>query len=679
MNYLVNEKSAYLRAHAHQPVLWYPWGEEAFQKAWNENKPIIISIGYQACHWCHVMARECFEDPEVARVMNKYFVCIKVDREERPDVDQLYMDAVLLTGRPGGWPLNCFTLPDGRPFYGVTYLPKARWLELVRRIGQLYESSPEEVRQMASQLAQAMQQLDQSLLEAIPDKPQAIELPWGEIIRLILRDVDWIWGGDWSDQKFPMMPRWLLSLRLGQIAEVPELLKATYLTLDKMAEGALFDVVEGGFMRYTTDRQWRIPHFEKMLYDNGLLLVLYSEAYRINPKPLYQQVIRRTAWFLLEKMRMPNGLFAASFSAESEDGQEGIYYSWTLEELTQLIPEAELQALFFKAHDIRAEGNWELARNLLYRAHSNAELAKETGLSEEEIQAKLEAIYERLRKARAKKPAPFRDDAAIISWNAYAIWGLIEAYKALGEASYLSAAYTAAHTLMPKSNDLHRLQKEDTWYGEAFAEDYAALALALIHLYTASGNETYLEKAKALTDRGIELFYDSKEKVFCFTHQNTRGFTVRRRDIFDTSTPSSNALFAEVLSLLRRYYLHEPYANMLELMLARLRQQMSRNPILTAYAILVALREGFSPLSVVYRGADISPFWRLYHLRVGTVGFLRTSDTRIPFLANYVHYPEERWCLCLGEAACRLPVTSVEALAQLIAEEEKNLPKPAKD
>ncbi len=678
MNYLVHEKSAYLKAHAHQPVLWYPWGEEAFQKAWNENKPIIISIGYQACHWCHVMARECFEDPEVARVMNKYFVCIKVDREERPDVDQLYMDAVLLTGRPGGWPLNCFALPDARPFYGVTYLPKARWLELVRRIGQLYENNPGEVRQMASQLAQAMQQVDQSLLEAIPDKPRMVELPWGNIIKLILRDVDWIWGGDWSDQKFPMVPRWLLSLRLGQVAGVPELRRATYLTLDKMAEGAIFDVVEGGFMRYATDRPWRVPHFEKMLYDNGLLLVLYSEAYRSNPKPLYERVIRLTARFLIEKMRMPNGLFAASFSAESE-GQEGLYYSWTLQELIELIPEPDLQALFCKAHGICAEGNWQLGRNLLYRAYSDAELATETGLSEEAIRTQLETVYERLRQARTHKVAPFRDDAAIISWNAYAIWGIIEAYKALNDMSYLSAAYAAAHALMPKSDDLNRVQKEEVWYGEAFAEDYAALALALIHLYTVSGNETYLEKAKSLTDRGIELFYDQKEKVFCFTSQNTKGFSVRRRDIFDTSTPSSNALFAEVLSLLRRYYQHQPYASMLEVMLARLHQQMSHNPILTAYAILVALREEFAPLSLIYRGTDISPLWRLYEPRIGVVGFVRTKETHIPLLAGYEHYPEGKWCLCLHEGACRMPVSTVEELAHLITAESKTLPKPSKE
>jgi uncharacterized protein YyaL (SSP411 family) len=671
MNYLIHEKSAYLRAHAHQPVLWYPWGEEAFQKAWNENKPLIISIGYQACHWCHVMARECFDDPEVARVMNQHFVCIKVDREERPDVDQLYMDAMVLSGRPGGWPLNCFALPDGRPFYGVTYLPKKRWLELLSRIAHLYEHHPDEVRNMAQQLSDALKKLDAALLET-PTNFRPLNLPWEDITKALLKDIDWVWGGEWNMQKFPMAPRWIASLDLALLRSAPQLLKALHLTLEKMALGGIFDPIAGGFMRYATDRAWRIPHFEKMLYDNGLLLTLYSLAYRNHPSPLYERVIRKTVRFLLSDMRLPTGLFAASLSAESEDGQEGAYYAWRAEELSAALPDRADQELFFMAHDISLEGNWELNQNLLYRALDDEALADRLGLPTEEVVNRLEKIYEQLRPIRAQRPQPFRDEAAIISWNAYAIWGLVEAYKALGEESYLYAAQTAMHALLPRQGSLQRLHKENQWYGEAFAEDYAALALALIHLYTATGNELYLEKALAITEEGIQLFYDSREQVFLFAAQDMRGISLRRKDVFDTSTPSSNAMFAEVLWLLGHYFQREDFHEKVRVILSRLRQQLIQNPALTAYLLHTALREAFARLSLIYRGQAIEPFWKRYEPVIGWVGYVRSADTRIPATVGYAYYPEGKWCLCVGNS-CRPPAPDIETLWKYI-EEEKNRP-----
>jgi len=672
MNYLIHEKSAYLKAHAHQPVLWYPWGEDAFQKAWNENKPIIISIGYQACHWCHVMARECFEDAEVARIMNENFVCIKVDREERPDVDQLYMDAMVLSGRPGGWPLNCFALLDGRPFYGVTYLPKKRWIELLSRIAHLYKEHPEEVREMAQKLSEALKKLDASLLEAVPAEVKPLTLPWEEITKNLLKDIDWVWGGDWSAQKFPMAPRWIASLDLSLLRSVPQLSKATHLTLEKMAYGGLFDPIEGGFMRYATDRAWRVPHFEKMLYDNGLLLTLYSIAYRLDPKSLYRRVIQKTASFLLSEMRLPSGLFAASLSAESEDGQEGAYYAWKAEELSTLIPDPEERELFFIAHDITIEGNWQLHQNLLYRALDDQTLAERLGVPEEEVVHRLEKLYEQLRPVRAKRPKPFRDEAAIISWNAYVVWGLVEAYRAIGDATYLYAAQTAAHALMPAEGSLQRLHKENNWYGEAFAEDYAALALALIQLYTVTGNELYLQKALDITEEGIRLFYDPKEQVFLFATQDMRGISLRRKDIFDTSTPSSNAMFAEVLWLLGHYFQREDFHQKVRVILSRMRQQLVNNPVLTAYLLRTALREAYAPLALIYRGKDITPFWKRYEPAIGWVGYVVSPDTRIPATAGYAHYPEGKWCLCVGNA-CRPPASDIETLWKYVEEEKSRV------
>jgi len=672
MNHLITEKSDYLRAHAHQPVDWYPWGEEAFQKAWTENKPILISIGYSSCHWCHVMARETFEDREVARLMNEHFVCIKVDREERPDVDQLYMDALLLSGRPGGWPLNCFALPDGRPFYGVTYLPKPRWIALVRRIADLYRQEPQTVQDMARRLSQAIQQFDTSLLEAVPEVPTPPKIPWEEVFQALLRDVDWIWGGAWSSQKFPTPSRWLFSLRAGLLLQKPELLRATHLTLEKMALGGLFDPIEGGFMRYATDREWRIPHFEKMLYDNGLLLGLYSEAYRQKPKPLYRKVIQKTASFLLERMRLPDGLFAASLSAESE-GQEGAYYAWRFDELEALLPEADLRKVFYTAYEVSPEGNWEGGLNLLYRVLSDAEVAERLGLSIEAVEEALEEAHARLRTHRNQRTPPPRDEAAIISWNSYAIWGLVEAYKALGEPLYLYAAREVAHTLLEAFSDsLQRLHKEDRWYGEAFAEDYAAFIVALIHLYTVTGTERYLIRAQAFLEKSLELFYDEKEQVFCFTAKTLRVFPVRRKDIFDTSTPSSNSLFAEALWRLAKYFQRADYEEKVRVILGRLRRQMAENPTLASHFLQVALLEEACPLALIYRGSHLLSFWKRYEPQIGWVGYITSPESAIPALKSYAEAPEGTWCLCTW-GACRLPVHSEEAFWQQVEVEKERL------
>lgn len=672
MNHLITEKSDYLRAHAHQPVDWYPWGEDAFQKAWNENKPIIISIGYSSCHWCHVMARECFEDPAVAKIMNQHFVCIKVDREERPDVDQLYMDAILLTGRAVGWPLNCFTLPDGRPFYGVTYLPKKQWIALLERIARLYQEKPEEVREMAAKLAQAMQQLDATLLDSLPPHPTPLRVPWDEVFQNLLRDIDWIWGGEWSQTKFPTPSRWIFSLRAGLLLHKPELLRATHLTLQKMASGALFDPIEGGFMRYSTDRQWRTPHFEKMLYDNGLLLALYSEAYRQNPLPLYKIVIQKTAQFLLDKMQLADGLFAASLSAESE-GQEGTYYAWTFEELQEIIPESELQKVFFTAYEVSPEGNWKEGYNLLYRALDDAAVSERLGLSVEEVIALLEEVHSRLRLRRQTRPGPPRDEAAIISWNSYAVIGLIEAYKALGEEAYLYAARRAIHALLPETTpNLHRIHKGEHWYGEAFAEDYAALAIALIHLYTVTANELYLHKALAIVEKSIELFYEPKEGVFCFTAKNLRIYPVRRKDIFDTSTPSSNSLFAEALWRLSKYFHRADFEEKVQIILARLRKQMAENPTLASHFLQVALLEEKATFSVIYRGGNFLPFWQRYEPAVGWTGWLLHAETEVPAFKSYASYSPEKWFLCTY-GVCLPPVATLAELWQALEREKQRL------
>ncbi|MCS7297930.1 MAG: thioredoxin domain-containing protein [Bacteroidia bacterium] len=672
MNRLITERSEYLRAHAHQPVDWYPWGEEAFARAWQEQKPLIISIGYSSCHWCHVMSRESFEDKEVARLMNQYFICIKVDREERPDVDQVYMDAILLMGRSGGWPLNCFALPDGRPFYAVTYLPKKEWINLLRHIAKLYAEKQDEVHQMAQRVVEAIQKMDESLLKSRPLTLSPVQVNWHEIIQKLLQDIDWVWGGEWSQMKFPMPSRWIFALRAGILLEKPELVRAVHLTLQKMAMGGIFDPIDGGFMRYTTDRFWRVPHFEKMLCDNGLLLALYSEAYRHQPNRLYQQVIEKTAAFLLEKMRLPTGLFSASFSAESE-GEEGLYYTWTYEELENILTDPQAKRIFFAAHGVFPEGNWEKGRNILYRTKDNEAIAQEMGLPQEAVENLLEEAYKNLAAVRGKRPSPPRDEAAIIAWNAYAVIGLIEAYRALGRIEYLAAARSAIHALLEDNlTHLHRIQKEKAWYGEAFAEDYAAFALALIHLYTVTGTESYLLQAAQLMERSLELFYDEKEGLFYFTAQALRGFIGRRKDIFDTSTPSSNSLFSEVLWWLSRYFHRMDYREKVHLILSRLEGRMRESPTLASFFLRVALLEHKAPFSVIYRGSDISPLWKRYEPAIGWVAFISQEETAIPACTSYAASAPPKWFLCTY-GACLPPVETIDQLWDVLEREKARL------
>jgi uncharacterized protein YyaL (SSP411 family) len=315
---------------------------------------------------------------------------------------------------------------------------------------------------------------------------------------------------------------------------------------------------------------------------------------------------------------------------ESEDGQEGAYYAWRAEELAAALPDRADQELFFMAHDISLEGNWELNQNLLYRALDDEALADRLGLPTEEVVNRLEKIYEQLRPIRAQRPQPFRDEAAIISWNAYAIWGLVEAYKALGEESYLYAAQTAMHALLPQQGSLQRLHKENQWYGEAFAEDYAALALALIHLYTATGNELYLEKALAITEEGIQLFYDSREQVFLFAAQDMRGISLRRKMSSILAHPLPMPCSPKRCGSSGITFSGRTFHEKVRVILSRLRQQLIQNPALTAYLLRTALREAFARLSLIYRGQAIEPFWKQYEPVIGWVGYVRSADTRIP-------------------------------------------------
>ncbi|MGV3638392.1 MAG: thioredoxin domain-containing protein, partial [Flavobacteriales bacterium] len=413
-NRLVHESSPYLLQHAHNPVDWYPWGEEAFATARAENKLVLVSVGYCSCHWCHGMERECFEDEQVAQVMNQRFVCIKVDREERPDVDQVYMTAVQLMTNRGGWPLNCFTLPDGRPVYGGTYFPPAQWTQVLNQLAETYAADPARVRAHAAQLHQGVAA---QRLVAAPDDEEAVE--HREALRAMVdkwkRQLDQVDGGPDKVPKFPMPDNYRFLLRYAWLTHDEELKHHIELTLDKMALGGLFDQVGGGFARYSTDAVWKAPHFEKMLYDNAQLVSLYSQAYQAYKKPLYKETVERTLAFITREMTSSEGAFHSALDADTE-GEEGRYYVWTDEELRAALgDELDFATAYY---GIGPRTVWEHGRHILMRPQDNETFARQQNLPIEAVRQRVMDLNARLLVAREQRERPGLDDKSLVSWNA---------------------------------------------------------------------------------------------------------------------------------------------------------------------------------------------------------------------------------------------------------------------
>ena len=439
-NQLINETSPYLLQHAHNPVNWYPWGEEALEKAKKENKLIIVSIGYAACHWCHVMEHESFENEEVASLMNDEFVCIKIDREERPDIDQVYMNAVQLISGRGGWPLNCITLPDGRPIYGGTYYPAKNWMELLTNVNRFVKESPDRAENQATELTKGVNSTEFITLNE--DKAQFSTLDLDRMFTHFEKQLDPVNGGNKGAPKFPMPVGYEFLLHYNYVMDEPEALEAVILTLNKMANGGIYDQIGGGFSRYSTDAYWKAPHFEKMLYDNAQLVSLYSSAYQLTKNPTYKNTIEETLSFVDRELSAKEGGFYSSLDADSE-GEEGKFYVWKYEEIKNLIKnETDLISDYY---NIEKDGNWENGENILLKTLSNSAFAQKNNLSEKELIAKVNDFKSILLKEREKRIRPALDDKILTSWNALMIKGYVDAYRTLNKKEYLNKALKNAH------------------------------------------------------------------------------------------------------------------------------------------------------------------------------------------------------------------------------------------
>ncbi len=554
-NQLIHETSPYLLQHAHNPVNWYAWKTTALSKAKQEDKPILLSIGYSTCHWCHVMERESFENEEIAAFMNEHFVNIKVDREERPDLDQIYMEACQTINGQGGWPLNCFLLPDGRPFYAGTYFPphsqrnRPSWMQVLQGILKAFKEQRETVEKQADRLMDFIQKSDNTFI-----KKDLLGLHKESIFTKALSDsifeslkskFDQKEGGFGGAPKFPsvMSLRYLLNYYF--FTKNKEALKQVELSLDKMIMGGIYDQLGGGFARYATDKAWLIPHFEKMLYDNALLINLLVDVYKINGKELYKETIRETLDFIEREMTSEEGAFYSALDADSE-GVEGKFYVWDKEEIDDAL--GKDAPLFCEFYQVTQQGNWE-GKNILWRPQTFEQFTQSKGLEVIAFKTKMAQDRSRLFQTRVERIRPGLDDKILLSWNALQIIAYTNAYKALKTPTYKEAALRAVHFIFEKMVQkdgftLYHTYKNGKAQYRAFLEDYAFLIDALVHVYEITGNTRWLDLADQYIAFAVERFWDKTANLFFYTDENQTDIIVRKKDVYDSATPSANATMA---------------------------------------------------------------------------------------------------------------------------------------
>lgn len=571
MNELHQETSPYLLQHASNPVHWKAWNNHTLTAAKNEDKLIIISIGYSACHWCHVMEHESFENHEVAAVMNSHFIPIKVDREERPDIDAVYMKALQVMTGQGGWPLNIVALPDGRPIWGGTYLRKNDWINSLEKLQELYIQNPQTIFDYAQQLHEGLKSIS-----LIPKPTTTTAIRFETIDQLVLKwqkSFDWEYGGMARAPKFMMPTNYEFLLRYGYQTRNTTVLDFVELTLTKMAYGGLFDTVDGGFSRYSVDLKWHVPHFEKMLYDNGQLISLYANAYKLTRNELYKEIIIKSLTFVEKEWLTTEGSFYAALDADSLTSEnqleEGAFYVWTAPELEVLLQDDF--ELFSNVFNINSFGHWEHGNHVLIQSKPLSEIARTLSITESDLVEKKKIWEQKLYSERAKRSKPTIDDKCITSWNAIMLKGYVDAYKALGEQRYLDISLKNAHfilnNLWSSEGNLYRTFKNGKASINGYLEDYAHVIQAFISLYQATLDESWLSNAKQLTDYCFDFFYDEPTAFFSFTSKNDSALITPHYETEDNVIPAANSVMANNLYYLSIYFNHNYYETIARQML----------------------------------------------------------------------------------------------------------------
>ncbi|HEV2799227.1 MAG TPA: thioredoxin domain-containing protein [Pyrinomonadaceae bacterium] len=586
-NRLQNETSPYLLQHAHNPVDWYPWGEEALGRARAENKPILLSIGYSACHWCHVMERESFENEEIARLMNEHFVNIKVDREERPDLDQIYMNAVQLMLGHGGWPLTVFLTPDLVPFYGGTYFPPEDRYRLpgfprvLAGVADAYHSRPEEIAETTTSFLNELRRMNVAYESDEPLNTEVLDAA----ASALARSYDKRHGGFGGAPKFPASMNLEFLLRAHARTGDAEALQMVTHTCRKMAEGGLYDQLGGGFHRYSTDAHWLVPHFEKMLYDNALLSRLYLHAFQATGDDFFRRIAVETFDYVIREMTDAGGAFYSTQDADSE-GVEGKFFVWTVEELEELLgaEDGRLVAAYYGA---TAEGNFE-EKNILNVPRTAHEVAAELNVTVERLLETVERSRPRLFAAREERIKPGRDEKAIAAWNGLMLTSFAEASSVLERADYRRIAERNAEfilTTLRREGALLHVYKDGQAKHHGYLDDYACVAAGLLALYEATGTVRWLGECLSLTEQMCEEFWDEAEGGFFYTSTKGEQLIVRNKDFMDNATPAGNSVAAELLLRLALLTENQEYARRAVTIFRLLRNQMVRYP--TAFGYLL--------------------------------------------------------------------------------------------
>ena len=574
MNQLISETSPYLLQHANNPVHWKAWNKDSLDLAQKNNQLIIISIGYSACHWCHVMEHESFENEDVAKTMNQHFINIKVDREERPDVDAIYMKAIqIMTGR-GGWPLNVVALPDGRPVWGGTYFRKEEWISTLEKLNHIYQSNPEKMIEYAEKLQLGINSMNFSNTEITSEQlnQNCIE----PLVEKWKKSFDLDFGGMARAPKFMMPNNYKFLLRYGHQENKQDILDFVNLTLTKMAYGGLFDTIDGGFSRYSVDMKWHVPHFEKMLYDNGQLMSLYADAYKLTQNPLYKEVIEKTLQFVSKDLINNENGFYCALDADSLDRnghlEEGAFYVWNQSDLEKIITEDF--SLFSQVFNINEFGYWENDNYVLIQNQDLETIAKSNKIKLNDLQTKKKNWEKLLFDEREKRSKPRLDDKSLTSWNALMLKGYIDAFKALGDEKYLETALKNADFIIDKlllseGNLLHNY-KNGTANINGYLEDYCFVIEAFISLYEVTIDEKWLRISKQLTDYCFDHFYDETEQIFSFTTKNDDPLIATHFETEDNVIPASNSVMANNLFQLSVYFQNQYYESICMKMLKKI-------------------------------------------------------------------------------------------------------------
>lgn len=675
-NRLINETSPYLLQHAHNPVDWYPWGDEALNRALSENKPILVSIGYAACHWCHVMEKESFEDSSTAALMNEHFINIKIDREERPDLDHIYMDAVQSISGSGGWPLNVFLTPGKKPFYGGTYFPpqplynRASWKDVLTGVSDAFKSRREEIERQADSLTEHLEASNHFGIQSTGNIAEKIfaDDQLREMFENAMKNADTVYGGFGRAPKFPQTFTIRFLLHNYYYFGDERALQQACLSLDKMIDGGINDQLGGGFARYSTDEKWLAPHFEKMLYDNALLVVAMSEAFQLTSNEKYLRAIAATLDFTERELLSPEGGFYSALDADSE-GVEGKFYVWSKAETDRIL--GEDADLFNAYYNVSEAGNWEHT-NILHVTLPPETFARSKDMVLEQLNELLERCKEKLLLERAKRVRPLTDDKILLGWNAMMNIAYSKAYAATGNEKYRLLAVRNMDFLWEKfsngtKGDFFHTYKDGARY-PAFLDDYSQLIHALLHLQEITSDSSYLEKVKTLIKWCIDHFSEPETGYFYFTNDQQQDVIVRKKELYDGAVPSGNAVMAWNLYYSGVVFDNAEWRERAIVMCSGLRDVVLKYPgSFGIWAILMqALSKGIPEIAVV--GGNLNTMLKeLLHtfFPVSIIQSSPSEDKGFPLLAGKPSASHPMIFLC-KDYSCQTPVNEVSAFRKLL-------------